>query len=447
LNLSLSTWRQSATALLTASVMLLVACAEGTTDPNKAQVRFVNASAVFGDLSLQLNNQLSQGQVAYGGNSIYVEANTGSTSGSISLANSTTALTSFSTDLAKGKYSTVLAYGTGTAPKVLVLDDNTGEPADNKTLVRVINAAPDAGSLDVYLTGASEDLAAATPLQADAMLGTVGAWVTRDSASGSSAQRLRITSKGSKTDVRLDVSGITLASRQLLTLVITPGLLPQAATDSRAAVLTQALLLTQRGGVARLDSTGARVRVVAGITGGAAVQASVAGLGVLPATQAPAVGGYVLVPAGSNQSVALSVAGINRNSTQTLRAGADYTLLLHGAPAAPQHNWLNDNNALPSDSTQARLRLINGTTGATGALALTADLAPVGTSSLAGADSGYASLAASTTVNLAVRAAGSAAPLFSATGQTLQAGATYSVIVLGAADAPNQPDALLRRDR
>jgi Domain of unknown function (DUF4397) len=439
--------RAAAALLAPACALLLLACAEGTTDPDKAQLRFVNASAVFGDLALQLNNQLSQGQVAYGGNSSYVQANTGSTTGNISPANGTTVLTSFSTDLAKGKYSTVLAYGTGNAPKVLVLDDNTAEPADNKSLVRVINAAPDAGSLDVYLTGASEDLAAATPLQADATLGAVGAWVTRDSAAGTSAQRLRIVGKGSKTDLRLDVSGITLASRQLLTVVLTPALLPQAANDSRAAVLTQALLLTQRGGVARLDNTGARVRVVAGISGGAAVQASVAGSSVLPATQAPAVGSYVLVPAGSNQTVVLSVAGSNRNSTQTLLAGADYTLLLHGSPAAPQSSWLADNNALPSDSTQARLRLVNGTTGATGALALTADLAPVGTSTLAGADSGYTSLAASTTVNLAVRAAGTPAPLFSATGQTLQAGATYSVIVLGAANAPNVPDALLRRDR
>jgi hypothetical protein len=420
-----------------------VACAEGTTDPNKAQVRFVNASAVFGDLSLQLNNQLSQGQVAYGNNAGYVEANTGSTNGSVGLSNGSTALTTFSTDLAKGKYSTVLAYGTGTAPKVLLLDDNTAEPADNKTLVRVLNAAPDAGSLDVYVTGASEDLAAATPLQADATLGTLGAWVTRDSAT----QRLRVTGKGSKTDLRLDVSGITLASRQLLTVVLTPGLLPRAATDTRAAVLTQALLLAQRGAVSRVDNTSARVRVVAGVSGGATVQASVGGQTVLSATQAPAAGAYVWVPAAANQTVALSVAGINRNSSFTLAAGADYTLLLHGAPAAPQTAWLNDNNALPTDSTQARLRLINGTTGASGALSLTADLAPVGTSTLAGADSGYASLAASSTVNLAVRAAGTTTPLFAATGQTLQAGGTYSVIVLGAVDAPNVPDALLRRDR
>jgi len=62
----------------------------------------------------------------------------------------------------------------------------------------------------------------------------------------------------------------------------------------------------------------------------------------------------------------------------------------------------------------------------------------------AGAASAYASLEATTTAQLSVTAAGLAAPLFGAVEQRLDAGAVYTVFVVG---PPSAAVGILRKDR
>lgn len=410
---------------------LLAGCGGGT-DRTKAHARLVNASAGYARLDVNQAGTPRQTALGYGQTAAYADFDRGSDTDLTVLATgSPTAMVTLRPALAKDQYYTLLAYGGAGALATLMLDDNVGTPASGQTLLRVVNAAPDAGALDVYVTAASDALAAAVPVQAGAAYGVLGSYATL--ASGS--WRLRVAAAGSKNDLRLDVADLTLGSQQLVTLVVTPG---------AGGVLVNALALVQRGDVARLDGRQARVRAVAGVTAGGAVSASVGGVALLAGIGAPAAGAYQLVAAGA-AAPALAVNGVGFTvPAATLAAGADYTLLVYGDAAAPLAAWIADDNRLPATAGQARIRLVNGVAHASGPLALALDYLPIAGGLAAGAASDYALGDASTTAQLAVTATGAAQPLYSASGQTIAAGSVYSVFVLGDAAAPT---GVLRKDR
>lgn len=439
----------SAFAFVAAGLLAgLQACGDaGTTDRNKAQIRLVNAtgsgagsSAGYPQLALRLNDELRQGQVAYGDNAVYAEVDDGSPTLTLSTQNSATALLTSTVNLSKGRYYTALAYGSAGTLRQLLLDDNQAEPDANKALLRVVNAAPDSGALDIFLTASNEDLLAAVPLQSGASYGALGSWLTV--ASGS--WRLRVTAANNRADVRLDIDGLNLASRQIGALVLTPG---------SGGVLTNALLLTQRGSITRLANTQARVRVVAGLSGPGAVIASVGGQRVADGVSSPSVGSYVAVPA-VNPVVELTVGGNAAPVSGTgPSAGADLTLLVQGSTDmtaqqagawTPRGTWIADDNRAPSDATQVRLRLVNGLSSPQDHLSLTVDFVTLGGRVTPARASPYELTAAGTTLTLRVTREGDSAPLFTATGQTLLAGGTYSVFVVGSAAAPV---GIVRRDR
>ena len=127
----------------------------------------------------------------------------------------------------------------------------------------------------------------------------------------------------------------------------------------------------------------------------------------------------------------------------SLTPGADYTLLLMGGAAAPMPIWLPDDNSLPTDRTQAKVRLVNGVHGLAGGLSLTVDASPVAVNVAAGAASGYTGQKPTTIAQVAVASA-AAGTLFSKTEQTFAASSTYSVFLLGPAVAST---GVVRADR
>ncbi|MDE2080520.1 MAG: DUF4397 domain-containing protein [Burkholderiales bacterium] len=409
--------------------LLLGGCGGGA-DRTKAQLRLVDASTGYSALDLVVHGQVRQGGVAYAANAGYVAIDPGNADTTLNSAGSPTALLTFTPALAKNRHYTLLAYGNAGALAQVLLDEDVAAPADGKTLLRVVNGAPDAGNLDVYLTGSGDDLAAAVPVLGGASA-TPSGWLTVNSATW----RLRVTAAGSKTDLRLDLAALLLSSKQVATLVLTPG---------RGGVLVNALLVTQQGDVTRLDNTQARVRVAAGASGGGAVSASLGGVTLMSGVGSPAVGLYALVPAGP----ASAALGVNGNSAPvtslSLAAGGDYTLLVWGPPTAPRAGLIEDDNHLPNDGTQAKVRLLNGLADLGTPLALTVDFVPVADGVAAGTASGYGSVAASITASLSVTAAGLGTPLVGASNQTFVAGANYTVFTLGSAASPV---GILRKDR
>ena len=409
---------------------LLAACGGGT-DKTQAQVRLVNASAGYPALEMTVDDKRRFADVGYGESEDYADVDPDKADTEILAPGSASALLRFTPEVAKDHRYTVLAYGNEGSLAYTLLDENDDEPDDDKSLVRVINVAPDAGDLDVYLTGPDDSLAGAVPLQAGAAYGTLGdALLVNDGT-----WRLRATAAGSKTDIRLDVGGVELDGKTAMTLVLTP---------AQGGTLVNALLLEQDGAIARYDVPLARLRIGATLPLGASVSATVGGSPIAAGVAAPAVGLYVPVAAGS-PAVALNVDGAAVPvAAPTLAAGADYTMLVYGSPAAPQVSWIADDNRLPTVSGEAKVRLVDGVGGLAGGVSLTVDFVPVAGNVAPGAASDYTSLTATTTAVIAATGSADAALLYSAIDQTLEAGAVYTVFVTGTHDAPS---GILRRDR
>lgn len=418
--------------LFTLLLALLLAACGGGEDRSKAQLRLLNASSAYDALDLVVDDQRLQTSVAYGQTASYVEIDPEETATEVTRPGSSTALASTRPTVREGDRYTLVAYGGEGSLRTVLLDDNADDPDSGKARVRVLNAAPDAGHLDVYLTAAGASLDDAQALQADAAAGTVTASTEVEAATW----RLRITGAGDRTDLRLDLSGIVLASRQTVTLVVTPG---------SGGVLVNVLVVTQRGAITALAGASARVRAVAGVTDSGAVAATVNGTVLMNGTGAPAVGRYVLVSAGA------ATATVSVNGTPvtvpaaTLAAGSDHTLLVWGDAAAPSAAWLADDNRPPSVATRAKLRLVHGVADlAATTLAMTLDFEPVADGVAGGSASPAALVTPTADGALSVTAVGRPSVLWGDGEVVLAAGSVYSLFVVGASSAPT---GILRRDR
>jgi hypothetical protein len=411
-------------------VVGLAACGGGE-DRTKAQLRLVNASTGFAALDLFVDDTRLQSDVAYGATDRYVEVDPDETATEITRAGSSATLASTRPSLNEGDRYTLVAYGGEGSLRTALLDDNANDPDSGKARVRVLNGTADADTLDVYLTAENIDLIDAEPLQAGAEVGTVGGLITVDAGTW----RLRVTAAGDRDDLRLDISGIVLGSRQKASFVITSG---------AGGVLVNALLMTQRGSIEPLTGAQARVRTVAAVTDSGAVAATANGVTLMNGTGAPAVGRYSLVPAGA----VVATAAVNGQSVTvpatTLTAGTDHTLMVWGPADAATASWIEDDNRSPTVAGRAKLRLVHGVAGLAAPLALTVDFSPVAAGVVGGSASLPTLLDASTTATFTVTAPGNTVPLYSDVDQTLVAGNVYTLFVVGASTSPT---GILRKDR
>lgn len=421
--------RMGLLAVMAAGLLLNLGSGGGE-DRTKAHVRLVNAATGYSALALTVGDEAVTGAAAYGETAAYTDVDPGTRTAEVSRPGSATLLATSSVALSRDDHYTVLAYDKAGTLSTLLLDENAGAPDRGRALLRVVNTASDAGALDVYVTADSETLPESTPLQSGAAYGVLGSYATLNSGSW----RLRVTAANSKTDLRLDVPAVALGSESAATLVLTPG---------RGGVLVNALLVVQQGGIVTVANPQARVRVVAGVSGGAAVTASVAGTSLMNAVPAPSLTGYALVTAGNAATVAASADGVAAALTSAaLVGGGDYTLLVYGAPAAPQAMMLADDNTLPLVASQARLRLVNGLADTTVATALRLDFVAVAEGVAQGAGSAYANVDNTTGSQLDVSAG--AAAVVSLTNRDLLANSTYTLFVVGPAASAT---GILRKDR
>lgn len=414
----------------TVAALVLAACGGGA-DRTKANVRVVNASSGYAALDVYVDDQRRFTAVGYGGDAAYVELDPQEMATEFTRAGSTTPLVALTPTVVKRDHYTLLAYGPEGGLKVAQLDDNAGEPDSGKALLRVFNAASDAGEVDVYLTAETDPLVDAVALHAGSAVGSATGYATVDAGTW----RLRVTGAGSKADLRLDVGGIVLASREIVTVVVTPG---------AGGVLVNALTLVQEGGIVARANAQARVRVAAGMPDSGTVTASVGAQVLMNGVGSPAVGSYQLVPAG-DQLVGVTVDGTAlASSTVTLAPGTDHTLLVHRPAGAPVASWIADDNRLPSASGRAKLRLVHGVADLAGTLSMTADGLPVAGGLAAGTGSAYTEVLPGTTIDLVVTAAGQPSPVWLAFDRTLLSGQVYTAFVLG---APTAATGVLRQDR
>lgn len=208
--------RSAARLALASTIVLSAACDDGDGPENVARVRFLHAAQGRAAVDFRADGTTRGAALTFAGT---FSAATVVPSGQRTL---TARLTGGATDLAStGKalvnsasYSVILAKRP-TTDTLVVYADTTATPVAGKAWVRLFHVAPAAAAVDVYITAADADLAAATPQEANvAFLAT-----TRYHEVDAGARRIRLTAAGTKT-VLFDLNTIALASRGVRSVAV-----------------------------------------------------------------------------------------------------------------------------------------------------------------------------------------------------------------------------------
>ena len=430
----------SGSALALAAV--LPGCGSSSTSSGTGRLRLLNACVGYANLGMTVDTSTTVSPVAFGSVSSYGTYKAGSIVTAVTDGATGSVVTSQSRSVQSGVDYTLVAYGWATAVKTFQLTDGETAPGSGYAKFRILNAGADAGALSVYLTAETADLALVSPTIAS---------VGTDMASGfgqvsAGTYRLRVTGLGNTDDIRLDVSGVTIGSGSILTLIVTPG---------TSGVLVQGMLVEQGGNSTLLGNSKARVRVVASIANNASVTATLGSTKVMGATISPSIGNYVTLDSSTSVPLSVSIKGYSTamaSSLETgvgfnvaLAAGGDYTILVHGTVDDPHVTVLSDLNRLPTVATNAKIRMVHAaSTLATSGMSMTVNYTALASNVGFGTASTYGEVASSTNSIIEVTNPLALSTVYSASPVTLAAGALYTVFILM---GTNGPVGLLRRER
>jgi hypothetical protein len=418
-------------AVLAGALLVLASCNSGG-NGGKTSVRVVNASMDYASVDLYLDDKRKLAAVGFETVSEFAKADAGDYTVEFRQADAAGALESLSEKFGTGDRWSYVVLGSTAHFQVLAIDETHKEADKGKALLRLINAADDAGALDVYLTDETAALTDVSPNFA----GVPGDKLAQEGLVllDKGSYRLRVTAAGSTSDLRLDRSGVTLASKGVYTLVVcgTPG-----------GFLADAMLVPQRGAATLIPTDKARVRAVVGLDGGNSVSVNVAGTPLIQSTAMPALGDYLLVGAGT-AAVTLAVDGTDVPvSNVQLAAGSDYSLVYTGTGSAVTQSVVADANRLPASGT-FKIRLVNVMSALDEPLSMSVDFVPVldavglGSAALSDAidavDNGRLDVTRDTTLSV----------LYSATSLTLDSRSVYTQVMFGSAASPT---GVLRKDR
>jgi hypothetical protein len=420
---SIST-RHAVALLLAASS--LNGCSKSSGD---ADIRVLNASIDYSSLDLYLDNGTTNTREITGATYGTLNSYTGVGSGSytVELTNSgvSSSLKSVNENLAANTHRTYVAYGdTGKFGTLEILEDQDA-PSASYTKVQLLDAAIDAGSVDVYLTDPSVALGNSSPTFSSVAGGTIAGsgFVTINSGT----YRIRVTAAGSQTDIRLDsVTGIAFTSQEILSIVV---------TGTSGGVLVNAVVIPQQGTQTVVNTTYARVRAAAGIPSGSNLTATLGGTNLLGAAAANTVSQYALVPAGA-QTLDLTLSGTALPaSTQTLAAGEDYTVLvLNGTGVSGTTTTLiTDDDRLPSTSAYAKIKLVNAMSALGDPLTLNVNYTPVAGAIALGTGSTSTEVTAGTNTEIDTVDATTSTTLYTNTTATLTGSGVYDLFMFGSA--------------
>lgn len=426
--------RWLATGALTALTAVLAACGGSTTDPDAAGLRVLNASPDYASLDLYIDGSKDIGATASGSVSSGLSVSAGTYTMALRNAGGTTTLTSASRTVGAETNYVLVAYGNSGALKSTLLAESEDAPSSGSAKLRVLLAAAESGSVDVYLSDSCAtvtDFTDASAVVSSLAVGATSSFVT----TGSGTLCLRVTGAGDTTDLRLAIPTLTLASQEVSTLVLQPG---------SGGVLLNGIRLRQGASTTAHANTLARVRLVAGVADNATVAATVGTTTLSAGARSPAVGSYALVSAGSPALSILVNGTALASNALAATAGGDYTLLVTGSAAAPSLAVLSDDNRLAATST-AKLRAVHGAASLSGdSLTMTVDFAALADNIAFATASSYSSVATTSDRSVEVSAASAASALYSHAELTLTSQGVYSIFVLSNGTGTS---AVLRKDR
>lgn len=413
---------------------LLAACGGGS-DPNSASLRLLNASVGYDSLDLFIDGDRKLAAVSTNAVSSGLTLDASTYTVSLRSAGGSTTLSSASRTLSSSTDYTLVAYGSSGSLKTALLTDDEDAPGSSEAKLRVLQAAPEAGSVDIYLSDSCAtvtDFNGASTLATSVSGGSTSSYVT----TGSGTLCVRVTGAGDTSDLRLAVPALSLGSKDVVTLVLTPG---------ASGALVNALAVKQGGAVTPYANGYARVRLAAAVASSGKVGATVGSTTLSAGTTSPNVISYALVPAGT-PALSVTVNGTAvASSSLSAAAGGDYTLLVTGSVAAPQVAVLTDDNRLPTSTTNAKVRLVHGSADhAAGTMTLTVNASILADSVAYATASSYGIVTAGTDLAVQVTSPDASSALYDNSAVTLSAQGVYTLFMLTNGSTPR---AVLLKDR
>lgn len=413
--------------LLVLAVAGLAACNDSE-DP--AQLRVLHASPDAPAVNVLAGNTQLVGGLDYGQASAQAEVDAGPVTLRVNALlpgdQTVTAIGPVDLDLAEDTLYTVLAVGNVAQIEPLVLAQPAQPVTSGAVRLRVVHAAPDAPTVDVYLTAPDANLASSTAVGSLAFKQDLG---PTEVPAGN--YRVRITAAGDKSALVFDSATLPLAAGSDLVIAAIENVEPGPAPVQ--------LLVSDGTTGARVLSAGtpAALRVVHASPDAPAVDIVVNDDFAAPLVSGlafPQVAGPVEVPAAS-YNVKVAAAGTTAaaiNATLSLQPAVYYTVLAVNRLASIEPLVATDDARRLA--TAAKLRLVHASpTAAAVDIYVTARGASIGgiAPTLANvpfkANTGFLQLAAGD-YTVTVTPAGSKSPAIGPVDITLEAGGVYTAV-------------------
>ena len=416
-------------------ILILATACKGGSSVGPAYIRVLNVSPAYRSLDLSVSNtdrSGSQANVAYETASSYLSIAEDTYDVGLRVSGNAANLQTSSQKLYSDKHVTLIAYGSSGKFGTVQIGEDVQSSTVNSgyASVSLVDAAADAGALDVYITDASSALTDATPTSSSLSAGTNSGATSVQAGT----YRIRVTAAGSKTDVRLDVSGVTLTSQEIVTIAV---------VGTTGGVLCNLVVLPQQGSPSVSNNPNARIRAAVGASGVTSMSVTIGTTPLVAAAPTSTVGSYKEVPAGIS-SVSLTADGTAvAAADESAEAGSDYTLLTWSTTAGIQTALIEDNNNKPT-SGSANIRLVNLMSDLPDPIGLSVDFAPIVDGIALGSASTTTSISSSTSSEIDVTNSSTATYLFRQTSTSILDGAVYSVFMFGSA---SNATGIVRRDR
>lgn len=177
-------------------------------------VQFINAAPRYNSVDLNVDSVDVAAGVVYGnGSSINVAARATPQQFLVNITSDTTVLATSLVQVNDKSVYTVILTQLQVGAGLLVLPDTVTAPTGSTANLRVINASPSAGLVDVYITGTDSTLA--NPVSVNLPIQGISPYVNVPVGAG----RVRVTAAGTK-NVLLDIDATALTSGQVRTLLM-----------------------------------------------------------------------------------------------------------------------------------------------------------------------------------------------------------------------------------
>jgi hypothetical protein len=206
--------RTAVNSLMIAALLALMGCGSG-----KATLRVMNATPNESQIDVSIDSTSFATSVSYGTATGYSSVTSGSRDLEIYPSGVTTAYINKTIDMSPGGTYTVMSANVLSSASALLLTDDNSTPSSNTAELRIVNASPGLGTVDVYVVSPGTNLSSASPTISSFAFEGVSDY---KSLTASTSYEVYFTSPNEKTAL-VDSGPVTYSNGQIRTMVTLNG--------------------------------------------------------------------------------------------------------------------------------------------------------------------------------------------------------------------------------